>query len=69
MITFTGSERLECIQKEQYEKFDTHGEQITSFLRTNAYSGTIQQIFTAERDKYITYYPSERHVLVSIPDG
>ena len=59
LITFTGSERLECIQKEQYEKFYTHGEQITSFLRTNAYSGTTQQIFTAKRDKYITDYPSE----------
>ena len=59
LITCTGSERLECIQKDQYEKFYIDGGQITSFLRTNPYCGTTKRIFTVKRDRYISDYPSQ----------
>ena len=56
LITLTGSERLECIQKEQYEKFNTDGAQITSFLRTNPLFGTTKRIFTVKQNGYTNRY-------------
>ena len=54
LMTFTASERLECVQQEQYEKFCTDG-QITSFLRSRIdFSEKAERIFTVKRDEQIT---------------
>ena len=55
LITLTGSERLEYIQREQFEKFYTNGAQITSFLRTNPLFETTKRIFTVKRNTYRRY--------------
>ena len=61
LLTFTGSERLECIQKDRCETFYTDGGQIRSFLRTNPYCGTTKRILTVKSDRYISDYPSEHN--------
>ena len=41
MITRIGSQRLECVQKEQYQKFYRNGSQVNTTIQTNYFDGGV----------------------------